>query len=63
VVMWRALACHGQSMNWLAAVPTLIVDRPQVSYALPIIAWLGPAHSETADSGSLSPEVPPPERT
>ena len=62
VVMWRALACHGQSMNWLAAVPTLIVARPQESYALPVVAWLGPAHSETAERGSSSPEVPPPER-
>jgi len=60
-VAWRALACHGQSMNWLAAVPTLIVVHPDVSHTLPVVAWLGPAHSESAETGFSSPEVPPPE--
>lgn len=62
IVAWRALACHGQSMNWLAAVPTLIVVRPEVSHVLPIIAWLGPATSETAECIVVDLDVPPPER-
>lgn len=62
IVAWRALACHGQSMNWLAAVPTLIVVRPDFSHDLPIIAWLGPATSETAECLVVDLDVPPPER-
>lgn len=61
IVAWRALACHGQSMNWLAAVPTLIVVRPEVSHESPIVVWLGPATSDSAAPGFSSPEVPPPE--
>ncbi len=62
IVAWRALACHGQSLNWLAAVPTLIVARPDFSHDLPLVAWLGPAVSETAESVFSYPDVPPPER-
>ena len=62
IVAWRALACHGQSLNWLAAVPTLIVARPAFSHDLPLVAWLGPAVSETAESAFSCPDVPPPER-
>jgi hypothetical protein len=62
IVAWRALACNGQSMNWLAAVPTLIVARPEMSHEQPLVAWLGPAISETANYLSEDPGVPPPER-
>lgn len=50
-------------MNWLAAVPTLVVARPQVSHALPRITWLGPADSEAADNLPADLDVPPPQRT
>ena len=62
IVAWRALACGGQSLNWLAAVPTLIVARPDFSHDLPLVAWLGPAVSETAELLPVIPELPPPER-
>lgn len=62
IVGWRALACQGHSMNWLAAVPTLIVGRPEISYQRPLVAWLGPAVSEAAEVLPVIPELPPPER-
>ncbi len=62
LVAWRALACHGQSLNWLAATPTLVVDRPAFSHDLPLVAWLGPAASETATCVAQRPDLPPPER-
>lgn len=62
IVAWRALACHGQSLNWLAATPTHIVPRPALSHDLPLVAWLGPATSEAACRVASSPDVPPPER-
>lgn len=60
-VAWRALACHGQSLNWLAATPTLAVDRPTFSHDLPLVAWLGPAASESATCVAQRPDLPPPE--
>jgi hypothetical protein len=62
IVAWRALRCHGHSLNWLAAVPTLIIVRPGLSLDRPIFAWLGPTTSEGADGLSVHPDVPPPER-
>ena len=62
IIAWRALACHGQSMNWLAAVPTLIIVRPEMSHELPLVAWLGPATSDCAAWTAVDPDVPPPER-
>jgi hypothetical protein len=61
VIAWRALACHGQSLNWLSATLTLVAERPTVSLELPIVTWLGPASSDSPDSIAPSPEVPPPE--
>jgi hypothetical protein len=61
IVAWRALACRGQSMNWLAAVPNMVFARPEVSHEIPLIGWLGPAVSDVADGESIDPEVPPPE--
>jgi hypothetical protein len=62
IVAWRALACHGQSLNWLAATPTLVVARPVFSHDLPLAAWLGPAASEAAELLPVIPELPPPEQ-
>jgi hypothetical protein len=62
VVVLRALACGGQSMNWLAAVPTLISARLDVADRLPLISWLGPQLSLIADGIADEPVVPPPER-
>lgn len=61
LVAWRAMECHGQSMNWLAATPTLVMDRPNFSHILPLVAWLGPAASETATCVAERPDLPPPE--
>ena len=62
IVAWRALGCHGQSLNWLAAVPTLISDQTQFSDQLPLVAWLGPHSSEIAAGVADVPTPPPPER-
>ncbi len=62
IVAWRALGCHGQSLNWLAAVPTLISVELNLSDQLPLVAWLGP-HSSAVDGGIAPvPTPPPPER-
>jgi hypothetical protein len=62
VVAWRALACGGQSMNWLAAVPILISVPMEFYCELPLVAWLRPAASDVACGMADSPAVPPPER-
>lgn len=61
IVAWRALGCHGQSMNWLAAVPSLLVPPSDLSCDLPRVAWLGASVSDTAKCVPFSPSVPPPE--
>jgi hypothetical protein len=61
IVAWRALACRGQSMHWLAAVPNLVIARPDVSHEISPIGWLGPAISDVADGDADDPAVPPPE--
>jgi hypothetical protein len=62
IVAWRALGCRGQSLNWLAAVPTLISVEPQLADQLALVAWLGPHSSEIAGGVPLVPTPPPPER-
>jgi len=62
LVAWRALGCHGQSLNWLAAVPTLVSVDLKLSDQLPLIAWLGPVVSDAAQSVAAPPMLPPPER-
>ncbi|HEY4234061.1 MAG TPA: hypothetical protein VGM76_11580 [Lacipirellulaceae bacterium] len=63
VVVWRALACGGQSMNWLSAVPTLIAVRLDIADQLPLVSWLMPHVASFADGIADEPVVPPPERT
>jgi hypothetical protein len=58
---WRALACRGQSLNWLAAVPALIRLHSDLAAPAPCIAWLGRIPSEHAGRASAAPLVPPPE--
>jgi hypothetical protein len=62
IVAWRAMSCHGQSLNWLAAVPSLITVEPQRTDHLALVAWLGPCSSEFASPHSDTPTPPPPER-
>jgi hypothetical protein len=62
VVVLRALACGGQSMNWLAATPTLISARLDIVDRLSLTAWLSPPISSSADGLADEPVVPPPER-
>lgn len=62
VLAWRALGCRGQSLNWLAAVPTLITVELNLSDQLPLVAWLGPHSSAVAGGVALVPTPPPPER-
>jgi hypothetical protein len=62
VVAWRALGCHGQSLNWLAAVPTLISVELSLSDQLPLVDWLGPHSSAVAGGVAPVPTPPPPER-
>jgi hypothetical protein len=62
VVVWRALACGGQSMNWLTAAPVLSVAPRRLVDRMPLVAWLGPPISACADGTAEEPVVPPPER-
>jgi hypothetical protein len=62
VVGFRALACHGQSHNWLAAVPTLVSIELDLADEFPLVAWLGPHSSDIASPFSDTPTPPPPER-
>ncbi len=62
VVGWQALKCGGLSMNWLAAVPTLISVRVDIVQQISPFAWLGPATSDRAFGTADLPSVPPPER-
>lgn len=59
---WRALACQGQSLGWLAAVPSLIVVGTDCSPRLLPTAWLGPLVSDHACEVVVAPSLPPPER-
>jgi len=61
VVAWRALACRGQSLGWLAVVPTGVVVRHSWLNEFPRVAWLGPAASEHGEGIAVDPAVPPPE--
>ena len=60
VVIWSALACSGQSLNWLATVPSLLDDQPKLAYNLRVTAWLGPTPSESFASVTSVPDTPPP---
>jgi hypothetical protein len=60
VIGWKVLNCQGHSANWLAAVPTLVSTNFGQSDQLPLIQWLGPAHSDYADRASELPAIPPP---
>jgi hypothetical protein len=48
-------------MNWLAAVPAHVVPRPQAAFQPAFLFWLTPVISESAESRSANPAVPPPE--
>jgi hypothetical protein len=61
LVAWRALACRGLAMQWLAAVPTLIMPPNELLNDLPLVERRAPVVSEVADGVSDSPDVPPPE--
>jgi hypothetical protein len=61
-VVWRAMKCHGNSLNWLAAGPVLIDIRPSIAHQLPLTSWLGATASDSAFGSSLDPAVPPPEQ-
>ncbi len=61
VIGWRALACRGHALHWLAAVPTLIVPPHGLLNDLPLVERRSPTSSEVAEGLSDSPDVPPPE--
>jgi hypothetical protein len=62
ILGYRALSCHGQSLNWLAAVPTLITIELNLSDEFPLVAWLGPHSSDFASPFLEGPTPPPPEQ-
>lgn len=62
LIGWRALACHGQSLGWLAAVPSLIVVGGDFLPQLLPTTWLGPLVSEHACEVAFAPSLPPPEQ-
>ena len=61
IVILRALACQGQSLNWLAAVPTMVNPPLDLPQRLSPPAWLGPPESDEASCNARQPAVPPPE--
>lgn len=61
VIGWRALACRGQTIHWLAAVPTLIMSAQELLNEPALVERRAPAVSETAISVPDAPDVPPPE--
>ena len=62
IIVWKALACGGLSMNWLAAAPTLIAPPVDLADRLPLVSWLGPPTSSLAEGLANQPAVPPPQR-
>lgn len=61
VVAWRALACNGQSLNWLAAVPAVVIPSSDLVTYYSLADWLGPLASESAAGISFDLVTPPPE--
>ncbi len=61
VIGWQSLKCKGHSMNWLAAVPTLIVVRPGHANDLHPSSWLAPTASDHSAGTADRPALPPPE--
>ena len=60
VVAWRALACHGQSLKWLAAPVTTVAVRLDSGDLLPPAEWLQSTGSILATGNSDEPAIPPP---
>jgi hypothetical protein len=60
IIGWRAMACRGHSMHWLAAVPTLVVPPSEPLNDLLLVSRIGPAGSEVAAGVPDAPDVPPP---
>lgn len=61
IIGWRALACRGQAILWLAAVPMLIAPSRGLVNDLPLIERRAPSVSESAKAVPDAPDVPPPE--
>jgi len=61
VIAWHALQCGGHSMNWLAAVPTLINVRVDFPFEASSSTWLPTTLSDVASGTPDLPTVPPPE--
>jgi hypothetical protein len=62
VIAWQALQCGGQSMNWLAAVPTLVNVGSDLVFDVAPPTWFSPPVSDSAHDTAALPAVPPPER-
>lgn len=62
IVAWRALACHGQSIQWLAAVPMLVTPELLLPNELPLADRLAPPTSAVAIESCDVPTTPPPQR-
>jgi len=61
VAGWRALACQGKSLGWLAATPTLVLATSQRAVVvLSFPSYTLAIYSETAIGQIESPPVPPP---
>jgi hypothetical protein len=61
IVVWQAMTCQGQSLNWLAAVPSLVVVGPDIISPPTLFARLGSPSSDSALIVFADPAVPPPE--
>jgi hypothetical protein len=60
VVAWRALACHGQSLNWLAAPVAPPPPLLEAGDLLPPAGWLRASLGSLLPGRSDEPAIPPP---
>jgi hypothetical protein len=62
VIGSQALKCRGQSQIWISAIPPICQTLLPVLLEFPLVEWLGPTLSDTADTIPPVPAIPPPER-
>jgi hypothetical protein len=61
VIGFQALKCGGHSLDWLAAVPSLVGSLPIVQFDAPPCAWQRPVATACISAAAEPPLLPPPE--
>lgn len=60
-VAWRALACQGQTLQWLIAPVTTMSIRIEMGDLLPPVGWCRPAICSLPPGHTDEPVTPPPQ--